>query len=71
MIIRCHPGCLQDCCLATGWSLPKACDKPVLPAAVSVVLAFLLLELRDDLCHDCLLLHPKPARLNLGEPEAV
>ncbi|XP_066317169.1 uncharacterized protein [Miscanthus floridulus] len=40
---------------------PRHVIKPVFPAAVSVVLAFLLLELRDDLCHDCLLLHPKPA----------
>jgi len=71
MIIQFCPGCLRDCCFATGWSLPKARDKPVLPAAVSVVLAFLLLELRGDLCHDYLLLHFKPARLNLGEPEAA
>lgn len=56
--------------LATDRSLPKACDQPVLQAAVSMVLAFLLLELRDDLCHDSLLLHPKPARVKLGETEA-
>jgi len=61
----------MDCWLATDRSLPKACDQPVLPAAVSVVLAFLLLELRDDLCHDCLLLHPKPAGVKLGETEAA
>nr|CAB3472194.1 unnamed protein product [Digitaria exilis] len=54
-----------------GRPLPKACDKPVLPAVVSMVLAFFLLELCDDLCHDHLLLHPKPARLKLGEPESA
>jgi hypothetical protein len=59
------------CWLATDRSLPEARDQPVLPAAVSVVLAFLLLELRDDLCHDRVLLHPEPAGVVLGEHEAA
>jgi hypothetical protein len=52
--------------LCIDWSVPKACDKPFLPAVVSLVLAFILLELRHDLCHDCLLLHPESACLKLG-----
>ncbi|GJN37478.1 hypothetical protein PR202_gb26437 [Eleusine coracana subsp. coracana] len=54
-----------------GWSVPKACDKPVLPASISLVLAFLLLELCHDLCHDCLLLHPESTCLKLGESETA
>ena len=34
-----------------------------------MVLAFLLLELRHDLCEHRLLLHHESARLNLGEHE--
>ena len=60
-----------DLCRATGWPISKACDKPVLSASLSVVLAFLLLELYYDLRQDCLLLHPQPNCLKLGEHETA
>jgi hypothetical protein len=53
-------------CLATGGSLSEACDKSVLPCALSVVLAFFLLELRHDLCEDHLLLPPASSCLDVG-----
>ncbi|KAL6626748.1 hypothetical protein ACP70R_030474 [Stipagrostis hirtigluma subsp. patula] len=53
------------------WSIPEACDKSVLPAALSLVLAFLLLELRYDLCQDSVLLHPESTCVELGEREAT
>jgi hypothetical protein len=55
--------------MSTGWSLSEACDKFILSAALSMVLAFLLLELCHDLRHDCVLLPPASARLNLGQHE--
>jgi sugar phosphate permease len=55
--------------MSTGWSLSEASDKFILSAALSMVLAFLLLELCHDLRHDCVLLPPESARLNLGQHE--
>lgn len=60
---------MVDCYACTGGSLSEACDKSVLSAALSMVLAFLLLELRHDLREHRLLLHPESPRLNLGEHE--